>query len=157
VFLAVTSALLDRDLQGFHGAGLVVVHRQLGAPIILIRDNLGTHLAVDMRRFIDGQDWLTVVQLPAYAPELNPVEGIPAGGDGVLARLLLRGRWSSRTRRWCTTWTCRRSRKRRGRRHELTARRGRSGADPLVRPRAAEADGRQPAGLRGTAGCGRAG
>ncbi|MEV7001816.1 hypothetical protein AB0N62_29580 [Streptomyces sp. NPDC093982] len=87
MFLAGTPALLDRDLQGCHGAGLVVVHRQLGAPIILIWDNLGTHLGVDMRRFIAGQDWLTVVQLTAYAPEPNPVEGIPAGGDGVLARL----------------------------------------------------------------------
>jgi hypothetical protein len=29
-----------------------------------------------MRRFVNGQDWLTVVQLPAYAPELNPVEGM---------------------------------------------------------------------------------
>ncbi|MET9832343.1 hypothetical protein ABZ078_24275 [Streptomyces sp. NPDC006385] len=27
-----------------------------------------------MRAFIDGQDWLTVLQLPAYAPKLNPVE-----------------------------------------------------------------------------------
>ncbi|WUO19329.1 transposase [Streptomyces sp. NBC_00287] len=55
---------------------LIAAHRQLRAPIILIWDNLGTHLCADMRRFIDGQNWLTVVQLPAYAPELNPVEGI---------------------------------------------------------------------------------
>jgi transposase len=55
---------------------LIAAHRQLGAPIILVWDNLGTHLCADMRRFTDGQDWLTVVQLPAYAPEFNPVEGI---------------------------------------------------------------------------------
>ncbi|MFD2414930.1 transposase [Amycolatopsis pigmentata] len=28
-----------------------------------------------MRAFVDGHDWLSVVQLPAYAPELNPTEG----------------------------------------------------------------------------------
>jgi transposase len=55
---------------------LIAAHRQLDAPIILIWDNLGTHLCADMRHFADGQNWLTVVQLPAYAPELNPVEGV---------------------------------------------------------------------------------
>jgi transposase len=29
-----------------------------------------------MRQLIAGRAWLTVYQLPAYAPELNPVEGI---------------------------------------------------------------------------------
>ncbi len=30
-----------------------------------------------MRAFIDAHhDWLTVVRLPAYAPDLNPVEGV---------------------------------------------------------------------------------
>ena len=30
-----------------------------------------------MRTFIDAHaDWLTVVRLPAYAPDLNPVEGV---------------------------------------------------------------------------------
>ena len=30
-----------------------------------------------MRAFTAGHpDWLTVIQLPAYAPDLNPVEGI---------------------------------------------------------------------------------
>ena len=29
-----------------------------------------------MKQFIAEHDWLTVVQLPAYAPQLNPVEGI---------------------------------------------------------------------------------
>ncbi|GAA3082315.1 hypothetical protein GCM10020000_80370 [Streptomyces olivoverticillatus] len=43
---------------------------------MLVWDNLGIHLCRSMREFIHGQDWLTVYQLPAYAPELNPVEGI---------------------------------------------------------------------------------
>ena len=29
-----------------------------------------------MRRYIADRDWLTVFQLPFYAPDLNPVEGI---------------------------------------------------------------------------------
>ncbi|CAM5295787.1 hypothetical protein GCM10010329_80320 [Streptomyces spiroverticillatus] len=29
-----------------------------------------------MRRYIADRDWLTVVLLPPYAPDLNPVEGI---------------------------------------------------------------------------------
>lgn len=29
-----------------------------------------------MRRYIADRDWLTVYQLPPYAPDLNPVEGI---------------------------------------------------------------------------------
>ncbi|MBB4917444.1 transposase [Streptosporangium saharense] len=29
-----------------------------------------------MRAFVTDQDWLTVVQLPTYAPDLNPVEGV---------------------------------------------------------------------------------
>ena len=49
---------------------------QLGGPIVSVWDNLNTHLAAGMRQFIAEQDWLTVVQLHAYAPHLNPVEGI---------------------------------------------------------------------------------
>ncbi|OLE24162.1 MAG: transposase [Actinobacteria bacterium 13_1_20CM_3_71_11] len=30
-----------------------------------------------MRKFLDAsRQWLTVVRLPAYAPDLNPVEGV---------------------------------------------------------------------------------
>ncbi|WP_372412272.1 transposase [Streptomyces luteireticuli] len=51
-------------------------HAQLGGPMLLVWDNLNTHLASGMRQFIAEHDWLTVLQLPAYAPDLNPVEGI---------------------------------------------------------------------------------
>ncbi|MFD0884377.1 transposase [Streptosporangium algeriense] len=43
---------------------------------MLVWDNLNTHLTAGMRAFIADQDWLTVVQPPTYAPDLNPVEGI---------------------------------------------------------------------------------
>jgi hypothetical protein len=39
-------------------------------------DNLNHHVSATMRAFVDDHDWLTVVQLPAYAPELNPTEGV---------------------------------------------------------------------------------
>jgi transposase len=56
---------------------LVAAHRQLGGPIVLVWDNLSVHKMPPMREFIDAHaDWLTVVHLPAYAPDLNPAEGI---------------------------------------------------------------------------------
>jgi len=55
---------------------IVAAHRQLGGPIVLVWDNLNTHLAAGMKQFVADHDWLTVIQLPAHAPELNPVEGI---------------------------------------------------------------------------------
>ncbi len=51
-------------------------HDQLGGPIVLVWDNLNTHLTAGMRQFIARRDWPTVVQLPTYAPELNATEGL---------------------------------------------------------------------------------
>ena len=55
---------------------LMAAHLQLGGPIVVIWDNLNTHLTKGMREFIGTHNWLTVYQLPAYSPDLNPVEGI---------------------------------------------------------------------------------
>jgi DNA-binding Xre family transcriptional regulator len=64
-------------MSGADYAGLVTAaHNQLHAPVILIWDNLNTHISTRMRTLLwTHQDWLTVVQLPACAPDLNPVEG----------------------------------------------------------------------------------
>ncbi|GLI03368.1 transposase [Phytohabitans aurantiacus] len=51
-------------------------HQRLAAPIVLCWDNLNTHISVRMRTLIAARDWLTVVRLPAYAPDLNPTEGV---------------------------------------------------------------------------------
>ncbi|WP_251097011.1 transposase [Streptomyces sp. Caat 7-52] len=51
-------------------------HQQLGGPIVLVWDNLNTHLTAGMRCYIAERDWLTVYQHPPCAPDLNPVEGI---------------------------------------------------------------------------------
>ena len=56
---------------------LVAAHRQLpGGNIVLIWDNLNVHKRAELRAFTSGQPWLRVFWLPAYAPDLNPVEGI---------------------------------------------------------------------------------
>jgi transposase len=55
---------------------LDAAHQQLGGPIMLVWDNLNTHISRAMREFIDARDWLRVCRLPAYAPELNGAEGV---------------------------------------------------------------------------------
>ncbi|HEX3732197.1 MAG TPA: transposase, partial [Mycobacteriales bacterium] len=53
---------------------LDAAHQQLGGPVVLIWDNLNTHVSKAMISLIAARDWLTVYRLPAYASELNPVE-----------------------------------------------------------------------------------
>jgi DDE superfamily endonuclease len=55
---------------------LDAAHQYLKAPIVLIWDNLNTHISAAMRKLITNRDWLHVIQLPAYAPDLNPTEGV---------------------------------------------------------------------------------
>lgn len=62
-----------RDYRDF----LVLAHHELGAPIVLIWDNLNRHTCAEMTAFIESNSsWLRVFQLPSYAPDLNPAEGI---------------------------------------------------------------------------------
>jgi putative transposase len=67
-----------RSMSEADYAGLIAAaHHQLQAPLIVIWDNLNTHVSKVMHRFTGAHpDWLTVVQLPAYAPELNACEGV---------------------------------------------------------------------------------
>lgn len=55
---------------------LDAAHQQLGTPIVLVWDNLGGHTSAVMRALTASRAWLRVYQLPAYAPELNPTEGV---------------------------------------------------------------------------------
>ena len=81
-----------RRLVGFHRgsydtATLVEVLTRLhaflgGAPVNLIWDNRKAHKSTAMREFLADQDWLQVDYLPAYAPQLNPVEGLWANLKG---------------------------------------------------------------------------
>ncbi|MBB4981470.1 transposase [Streptomyces sp. SFB5A] len=52
-------------------------HIPLSGPIVLVWGNVRLHLTRGMRESIDrNAAWLTVFQLPTYAPDLNPQEGI---------------------------------------------------------------------------------
>lgn len=42
--------------------------------LVLVWDNLNTHVSPALAELITAQDWLTVYRLPPYAHELNPVE-----------------------------------------------------------------------------------
>jgi putative transposase len=55
---------------------LDAAHQQLNAPIVLVWDNLNTHISAAMRELIAARNWLHVIRLPAYAPDLNPTEGV---------------------------------------------------------------------------------
>ncbi|TDC79734.1 hypothetical protein E1193_18615 [Micromonospora sp. KC606] len=43
-------------------------HQCLRAPIVLIWDNLNTHVSRRMHALIAARPWLTAIRLPAYAP-----------------------------------------------------------------------------------------
>jgi len=55
---------------------LDAAHQYLNAPIVVVWDNLNTHISAAIRDMIAARDWLHVVQLPAYAPDLNPAEAV---------------------------------------------------------------------------------
>jgi len=67
---------------------LDAAHQQLDGPVVLVWDNLNTHISRAMRELIAARDWLTVFQLPSYAPELNPVEPVWSNLKRSLANLV---------------------------------------------------------------------
>lgn len=69
---------------------LLDAHEQLGGPLVVIWDNLSTHVSKKMRALIAARDWLTIFQLPAYASELNPVESVCSHLKRSLANLAKR-------------------------------------------------------------------
>ncbi len=53
------------------------LRRHVRGKVVLIWDGLNAHRSTETRTHIEKQRrWLKVVRLPAYAPELNPVEGL---------------------------------------------------------------------------------
>lgn len=85
--------LIWRTRPGWYHDGELIelldqAHHQLAAPMILIWDNLPGHHSGRMHAAIESRDWLEVHNLPSYAPDLNPVEGLWARLDAtVLANL----------------------------------------------------------------------
>ena len=59
-----------------YAALLDAAHQQLGGPIVLVWDNLNTHVSQAMAALVAARPWLTVFRLPPYAHELNPVEPV---------------------------------------------------------------------------------
>jgi putative transposase len=90
-------------------------HQQLGGPLVLVRDNLKTHVSKRMCDLIAARDWLTVFELPRCTSELNPVESVWSHLKRFLASLAERdivqltalespGWGACRTSR--STWVC---------------------------------------------------
>jgi transposase len=53
---------------------LDAAHQQLAGPVVLVWDNLNTHVSRAMSDLSAARDWLRVFRLPPYASEFNPVE-----------------------------------------------------------------------------------
>ncbi len=67
---------------------LDAAHQQLGGNIVLVWDNATQHKDAAMRELLQARSaWLTVFRLPAYAPDLNPAEGVWAHLKKSLANL----------------------------------------------------------------------
>ena len=74
-------------VEADYAALLDAAHQQLGGPLVLVWDNLNTHVSAAMTDLIAARPWLTVFQLPPYAHELNPVELVWAHLKRSLANL----------------------------------------------------------------------
>lgn len=55
---------------------MLTAHQQLAHPLVVVWDNLNSHVSAAMAELIAARDWLTVYQLPPYAHELHPVEPV---------------------------------------------------------------------------------
>ena len=56
---------------------IIATHHNLSAPLVWCWDNLNIHLAPELADFAqENKAWLRVYRLPAYAPGLNPADGI---------------------------------------------------------------------------------
>jgi transposase len=77
--------------KGFTETGyarfLDAAHQQLNGPVVLVWDNLNTHVSRAMADLVAARPWLTVYQLPPYASELNPVEAVWSNLKRSLANL----------------------------------------------------------------------
>jgi transposase len=66
-------AIKSAQIVEFLGA----LKRQIGKPLLIVWDGVGTHKSKLVRQWLDAQDGqIAIAFLPPYAPELNPVEAI---------------------------------------------------------------------------------
>ena len=73
-FRIIAGSYNDEKLISFLGQ----METQLrGRKVILVWDGLPSHRSRQMNQYLNQQQrWLSVVRLPAYAPEMNPVESL---------------------------------------------------------------------------------
>ncbi|WP_237535384.1 transposase [Streptomyces sp. SID3343] len=71
VYRMVSGSVNDRELI----RQLPQIHRTFDRPTILVWDNLGSRRSRRMRAFAERVDRLSLVFLPPYSPDPNPVEG----------------------------------------------------------------------------------
>jgi transposase len=72
-------AVKGEDVVGF----LRSLRRHIRGKVVLVWDNLPVHRSKRVREYLEAQaGWLRVEWLPAYAPELNPLEDVWANLDG---------------------------------------------------------------------------
>jgi len=72
VFLSLRPGTVD---SGWVVSRLRSLRRHLHGPAVLLWDGLPAHRSCTTKQFLRTcKPWLTVEPLPAYAPELNPVE-----------------------------------------------------------------------------------
>ena len=56
------------------------LRRHIPGKVVLLWDGLGAHRSGAVKQYmVANRHWLKVERFPAYAPELNPVEGLWAG------------------------------------------------------------------------------
>lgn len=78
-FMTHLAAVRSREIVRF----LRHLRRHIRGPVVLFWDGLHAHRSRETRAYLETQrSWLTVHRLPAYAPELNPVEGMWAWCKG---------------------------------------------------------------------------
>jgi transposase len=70
-----------RERKGFTWSDyrelIIAAHRELAAPLVWCWDNLNIHLAPELADFArENKEWLRVYRMPAYAPDMNPAEGV---------------------------------------------------------------------------------
>jgi len=86
--------LRGKERKGFTEADYAqffdAAHQQLAGPLVIVWDNLNAHVSAAMAELVAARDWLTVVQLPPYAHELNPVELVWSNLKRSLANLAKR-------------------------------------------------------------------
>ena len=75
--MGVTFQVHDENIRATHlVAYLRQLHRELRRNLIVIMDRLNVHRSAVRQLRDAGASWLKVEWLPAYAPDLNPVEAM---------------------------------------------------------------------------------